>query len=366
MQTPKIKDVTAFFESLAPKAYQESYDNSGLLVGNLDLDVKGILISLDCTEEVVEEASATGCNLIVSHHPIVFKGLKSITGKTYVERAVMAAIKKDIALYAIHTNLDNIRTGVNRKIAERIGLSNTSILSPRKGTLSKLVTFVPEKNLEPVLAALHSAGAGQVGDYKDCSFQVPGTGTFQPTEAAKPFIGQKGQKEKVAEIRIEVLVPDHLADKILKALRTTHPYEEAAYYLTRLENDNQEVGSGLIGELTQAEEPMTFLKRLKKDMQVSIIRHTNPSKPIRTVAVCGGAGSFLLGEAIRKGADAFVSSDFKYHEFFNAEGKILIADIGHYESEQFTKDLLMEVLTENFTTFACHFSKSVTNPISYL
>ena len=367
METPKIKDVMAFLESWAPKAYQESYDNSGLLVGNSESPVTGILVALDCTEHVVEEAAIRGCNLIVTHHPILFKGLKSLTGKTYVERAVMTAVRKDIALYAIHTNLDNIRTGVNKKIAEKLGLSNTRILSPKKGTLSKLVTFVPEKNLNEVMVALHEAGAGQIGNYKNCSFQVNGTGTFQPNEAAKPFLGQAGRLEKVPEVRIEVIFADERNGAILQALRNTHPYEEVAYYITRLENENQEVGAGMIGELSGLEEPIAFLRRLKESMQVSVIRHTVlPQKPIRLVAVCGGAGSFLLGEAIRQKADVFVSADFKYHEFFDAEGKILIADIGHFESEQFTKDLLLEVLTEKFTTFASHFSKTVTNPISYL
>ncbi len=357
----------AFLESWAPKAYQESYDNSGLLVGDSESPVTGILVALDCTQAVVEEAASRGCNLIVAHHPILFNGLKSLTGKTYVERTIILALKKDIALYAIHTNLDNIRTGVNQKIAEKLGLRFTQILSPKKGTLSKLVTFVPAPNLPTVMEALHEAGAGQIGNYKNCSFQVNGTGAFQPTAEAKPHIGQAGKLEQVSEVRVEVIFPEERTDRILQALRDNHPYEEAAYYLTRLENENQEVGAGLIGDLPAEEEPMSFLLRLKESMQVSVIRHTQPTKKqIKKVAVCGGAGSFLLGEAIRKGADAFVSSDFKYHEFFDAEGKILIADIGHYESEQFTKDLLLEVLTKNFTTFACHFSNTVSNPISYL
>ncbi len=367
MQTPKIKDVTAYLESWAPKGYQEPYDNSGLLVGNFESPVKGILVTLDCTEAVVEEAASLGCNLIVAHHPILFKGLKSLTGKTYVERTVIAALKKDIAIYAIHTNLDNIQTGVNHKIAEKLGLINTKILSPKKGTLSKLVTFVPENSLEKVMKALHEAGAGQIGNYKNCSFQVKGKGLFQPEETAKPHIGQPGKLEQLSEVRVEVLIPDRLNEQILDSLRGAHPYEEVAYYLTRLENENQEVGAGMIGDLPSEEEPIAFLRRLKTSMQASVIRHTAPlSRPIKKVAVCGGAGSFLLNDAISKGADVFVSSDFKYHEFFDADGRILIADIGHYESEQFTKDLLMKVLTENFATFACHFSKTVTNPISYL
>ncbi|MBL7850720.1 MAG: Nif3-like dinuclear metal center hexameric protein [Cyclobacteriaceae bacterium] len=366
MQTPKIKDVAAFLESWAPRAYQESYDNVGLLVGNPEMEVKGILVSLDCTESVVEEAGRRGCNLVVSHHPVLFKGLKSLTGKTYVERTVLLAIQKGIALYAIHTNLDNVRLGVNARIAQRIGLTQTRILVPRKGTLSKLVTFVPPDNLEAVLGALHGAGAGQIGNYQNCSFEIRGTGRFQPGESAQPHIGTPGSPEKVEEVRVEVLLPEARQQAILAALRQAHPYEEVAYYLTPLSNENQEVGSGLIGTLPQAMDAGDFLRHVKETMQASVVRYTSkPTGPIRRVAVCGGAGSFLLGDAIRQQADAFLSADFKYHEFFDAEGKIMVCDIGHYESEQFTKALLQEVLSEKFTTFASHFSETVTNPISY-
>ncbi len=357
----------AYLESLAPLSYQESYDNSGLLVGDPGREVTGVLISIDCTEEVVNEAVSRNCNLVVSHHPILFKGLKSITGKTYVERAILAAIRKDIALFAIHTNLDNARTGVNRVIAEKLGLTQTRILKPKPGTLAKLVTFVPEKNLETVRRAIHDAGAGQVGNYLDCSFEGRGTGRFRPNESASPHIGKPGVPESVDEVRIEVILPEHCKDAVLTALRKAHPYEEVAYYLTPLSNDNQDVGAGLVGTLSSSEEPLAFLRRLKVVMKANMIRHTAPTgRPIHTVAVCGGSGSFLLGDAIQQGADAFVSADFKYHDFFDAEGKILVADVGHYESEQYTKDLLKEVLSQKFTTFASLFSETVTNPISYL
>ncbi len=367
MQTPKIKDVASFLESWAPTSYQESYDNSGLLVGNPESAVTGVLVSLDCTEAVVREAAKRGCNLIVSHHPIIFKGLKSLTGKTYIERAVIAAIQSNIALYAIHTNLDNIRTGVNQKIAEQIGLTNTKILGPASGTLMKLVTFVPAQQVENVLKAMNDAGAGQIGNYKNCSFEVKGTGRFEPSAGANPHLGTVGKPEQVEEVRVEVILPEERKASILQALRKSHPYEEVAYYLSKLENENQEVGAGLIGELPQEEDPKAFLLRLKSGFKTSVIRHTGlPQRPLKRVAVCGGAGSFLLGQAIRMQADVYVSADFKYHDFFDAEGKILIADIGHYESEQFTRDLLKEVLSKKFTTFASHFSETVTNPISYL
>jgi dinuclear metal center YbgI/SA1388 family protein len=362
-----IKDVTDHLETFAPKAYQESYDNSGLLTGDPSDPVRGILVTLDCTEAVVQEAVDRHCNLIVAHHPIVFKGLKKLTGSNYVERTVILAIRNNIAIYAIHTNLDNVHQGVNRKIAEKIGLTDLRILAPKPDTLNKLVTFIPSENKDEVLAALHQAGAGQIGNYENCSFTMEGTGTFKPNDLAHPHIGKARQQESVRETRAEVIFPAFLKGKILSALKKAHPYEEVAYYLTALDNENQDVGSGMIGSLEKPLEPMEFLKRLKSSMDLRVVRHTRlVNKPIEKVAICGGAGSFLLPQAIQKGAQAFVSADFKYHEFFDAEDRIIIADIGHYESEVFTKELLQEVLTKKFPTFAINFSSTVTNPISYL
>jgi len=356
MTTATIKDITNHLEMLAPRSYQESYDNSGLLTGNADVAVTGILVTLDCTENVVEEAIQSKCNLIIAHHPIIFKGLKKLTGQTYVERTIIKAIKNDIAIYAIHTNLDHVHLGVNKKIAERIGLKNVRILQPRKDTLMKLVTFVPKEKAGDVLNVLHKAGAGNIGNYKNCSFQVIGEGAFMPTENATPNIGKTNQLEHVEETRLEVIFPEYLSRKIVESLKQAHPYEEVAYYLSKLENENQEVGAGMIGDLEVAMEPIAFLSGLKAQMNVNLIRHTTPSKKeVRKIAVCGGAGSFLLPQAISQGADVFVSADFKYHEFFDADSKIMIADIGHYESEQFTKDLLVEVLKEKFSTFAIIF-----------
>ncbi len=362
----QIKDVTHYLESLAPLSLQESYDNAGLLTGNPSDAVKGMLVTLDCTEEVVNEAIQANCNLIIAHHPIIFKGLKKLTGSNYVERTIISAIRNNIAIYAIHTNLDNVMTGVNRKICEKIGLSNLAILSPKKGALSKLVTFVPNDHVETVLQGLYAAGAGKIGNYSNCSFQTEGKGTFLPNEGANPQIGDVGKLEEVSEVRIEVLVPSHLEHAIIKALKKHHPYEAVAYYLTSLLNDNQEIGAGMIGELERPLEPNEFLKCLKESMELTVIRHTSLlNRPIKKVAVCGGAGSFLLKDAIKTGADAFVSSDFKYHEFFDADGRIMIADIGHYESEVYTKELLKDVLIKKFPSFAINFSRSSTNPISY-
>jgi len=363
----KIKDVTQYLESWAPRSYQESYDNAGLITGNASAEVTGILLSLDCTEAVVEEAVREGCNLIVAHHPIVFKGLKKLTDGNYVERTIIKAIRQDIAIYAIHTNLDSVLTGVNHQIAQKIGLQNVQILLPRKDTLTKLTSFIPAENVDEVTAAVHAAGAGQIGKYKNCSFRVDGVGTFQPDENANPHIGERGKQEFVKEVRVEMIFPSFLEDAVMAALRKSHPYEEVAYFLSTLLNDNQEVGAGMTGELPEALEPIEFLKRLKISMDLNVIRHTKLlEKPVKKIAICGGSGSFLLPQAIKSGADVYISADFKYHEFFDADGRIIIADIGHYESEVYTKDLIRDVLIKKFPTFAINFSKTITNPISYL
>lgn len=362
-----VKDVTDYLESFAPLAYQESFDNAGLLTGDPGQQITGVLISLDCTEPVVEEAIAQDCNLIISHHPIIFRGLRKLTGSNYVERTVIKAIRHNIALYAIHTNLDNVHHGVNQKICEKIGLHHTQVLLPRRDVLTKLVTFVPNEHSGDVLTALYKAGAGKVGNYENCSFSIEGRGTFKPNEKANPTIGEKFVQEVVAETRVEVIFPNWLQSRVMAALRGAHPYEEVAYYLTPLSNPHQEIGSGMIGELDHAEEPSKFLKRLKTSMDLKVIRHTRLlDQPVKRVAVCGGSGSFLLPEARKAGAQVFISADFKYHQFFDAEDQLIIADIGHYESEVFTIELLGEVLTKKFPTFAINFSRSVTNPISYL
>ncbi len=362
----KIKDVIAHLENLAPKSLQESYDNSGLLTGDRDAEVTGVLITLDTTEEVVAEAVNKGCNMIVSHHPVIFRGLKSLTGKNYVERTVIDAIRNDIAVYAIHTNLDNIRSGVNHKIAQKLGLENTRILAPKKGELLKLVTFVPLPQLDAVTEALWKAGAGNIGNYDQCSFQLKGTGTFRPNEDATPTIGSAMEYEQVTEMRLEVILPASHESKVISALHESHPYEEVAYYLSTLNNINQDTGAGMIGDLPEIMEPSAFLKQLKNQMELSVIRHTTPAgKYVKRIAVCGGSGSFLLENAKRAGADVFITADIKYHEFFDAELKVMIADIGHYESEVFTKELIYDILSKKFTKFALQLSETVTNPISY-
>lgn len=361
-----VKDVVAKLEELAPKSLQESYDNAGLLVGNPNMKVTGITVSLDCTEAVIDDAIAANCNLIVSHHPIVFKGLKSLTGKNYVERTVIKAIENGIALYAIHTNLDNVLLGVNHKIAERLGLVNCRILAPKTGLLRKLVVYCPEKNADAVRDAMFLAGAGEIGKYDNCSFNTLGTGTFRAGAGSNPFVGEIGVRHSESELKIEVILPDYAQSKVIAAMNLAHPYEEVAYYLFALVNEHQDIGSGLIGHLPQPLSELEFLSLLKERMLTGCIRHTPfTGREVSAVALCGGSGSFLLSNAQAYGADAYVSADFKYHEFFDAEGRLLIADIGHYESEQFTMHLLYDFLTENFPTFAVRLTEVNTNPLNY-
>jgi dinuclear metal center YbgI/SA1388 family protein len=359
----QIKDI----ESIAPLSYQEDYDNSGLIVGDPEQQVLAALISLDCTEEIIEEAMASGCNLVISHHPIVFRGLKKFNGKTYVERAVMKAIKNDIALYAIHTNFDNVLNGVNAKLCGVIGLTNCTVLSPKSNLLKKVVTYCPLANAEEVRNALFSAGAGNIGHYSECSFNSDGLGTFKAGENTNSFVGEKGIRHRELETRIEVIYPQNLERQIIVALHVTHPYEEVAYDLYHISNKHQKVGSGMIGTLTNEIDELEFLQQVKEKLNAKVIRHTKVrNRKVKRVAVCGGAGGFLLPQAINAGADVFITADYKYHEFFDADNKILIADVGHFESEQFTQQLLLELITEKFPNFALHLTTQSTNPINYL
>ncbi|MFC3880677.1 Nif3-like dinuclear metal center hexameric protein [Algoriphagus namhaensis] len=362
----KISDIISYLSKVAPPAYQESYDNATLITGNPSWDCSGILCSLDCIESVVDEAISLGANLIVAHHPIVFKGLKSLTGKNYVERTILKAIKSDIAIYAIHTNLDHVAHGVNKRISDRLGLQATTILQPKKNILNKLVFFVPKPEKQITLDAIYRAGAGQIGEYTDCSFQTEGIGTFTPLKNTDPYIGSHGKAESVEEIRVEVVLPSHLSNKIIQAMKKAHPYEEVAYYLQTIENENQEVGAGMIGHLSIPMDEEDFLDYLKEKMNLTMLKHTAlRGKKVGKIAVCGGAGIFLLGTAKARGADVFITSDIKYHEFFDAEGQLVLCDIGHYESEIFTKELLGELLSQNFPNIALYLTKVVTNPTSY-
>ncbi len=363
----KIKELLSYLEEMVPLNYQESYDNCGLITGDKENDIKGVLLCLDSTEEVLKEAVKLGCNVVIAHHPILFSGIKKLTGKTYAERAIIYAIKNGLCIYAMHTNLDNIRSGVNNKIAQKIGLKNLRILSPKEDLLRKLVTFCPVKKADEIRSALFASGAGKIGHYDECSFNTEGVGTFRAGENTNPHVGAKHSRHHEKEERIEVVYPSHIENKLIQSVLKAHPYEEVAYDIYPLQMAHPQVGSGMVGELDKSLNEKDFLALLKKNMKLKAIRYTPlTGKKVKKVAICGGSGSFLLPDAIRAGADAFVTADFKYHQFFDAEGLILIADIGHYESEQFTPEIVLELLKEKFTTFAARISKTNTNPVNYI
>jgi dinuclear metal center YbgI/SA1388 family protein len=361
-----LHQITQFLETIAPLSLQESYDNAGLLTGNASMPCTGVLISLDCTEAIVQEAIDKNCNLIVAHHPIVFSGLKKINGNNYVERTIIKAIKNDIAIYAIHTNLDNVLQGVNGKIAQKLGLQNVQILAAKKDVLQKLVVFCPKENAQQLSEALFAVGAGNIGNYSECCFVSEGIGSFKPEIEAKPQTGEIGKRETLPESKIEIIFPTWLQGQIIQAMKANHPYEEVAHDIFTLQNKNQQIGSGVIGTLAQPMEEMDFLKLLSTVFNIKAIRHTALlGKKIQRVAVCGGAGSFLTAAAKAEGADVYVTADVKYHEFFDADGQLLLADIGHYESEQFTIDLLFELLSNKFPNFALLKTSVNTNPVEY-
>lgn len=362
-----IQDICQLFEELAPLSLQESYDNAGLQVGKHTDTVSGVLLCIDITEAVIDEAIAHKCNLVISHHPLIFKGLKRLTGDDYVQRCIIKAIGHDIAIYSAHTNLDSVEEGVNGRIAQKIGLEHCRILAPVAGQLLKLVTFVPQAEADKVRASLFDAGAGHISNYDSCSYNSDGVGTFRAGDGSNPFVGEINTLHRESEVRIEVIVPTHLQIKVQQALIATHPYEEVAFDWIPLANEWKQAGMGMIGQLPREEDEMSFLRRIKKTFNTGVVRHTPlKGKPIRTVAVCGGSGASLLNTAIRAKADIFISADFKYHDFFGAENRIVIADIGHYESEQFTKEIFFEQIQKKLPTFAVRFSECTTNPVNYL
>ncbi|MET0637203.1 MAG: Nif3-like dinuclear metal center hexameric protein [Chitinophagaceae bacterium] len=361
-----IADIIKVLEELAPPTLQEGYDNAGLITGDAGWECTGIICTLDSTEAVVNEAIEKKCNLVVAHHPIVFSGLKKLTGTGYVQRTVIRAIRHDIAIYAIHTNLDNVLEGVNGRIADKLGLTARRILDPRSGTLRKLVCYSPAASAVQLRDALFLAGAGQIGNYDQCSFTQAGTGTFRPLAGAEPFTGKIDQRSEVDEERIEVLFPATMEKKVIAAMKAAHPYEEVAFDVLTLGNTHPGIGSGLTGELPEPLEAESFLALLREKFGTGVIRHSAlTGRPVRKVAVCGGAGSFLIPRALAGGVDFFITSDLKYHEFFDADGAIVIADIGHFESEQYTTELLQEVLVRKFPTFAVLKTEVNTNPVRY-
>ncbi len=363
----KLKDIISIIEDYAPLALQESYDNAGLVVGSSNMEVNKALISFDVTEEVIDEAIKIGANLIISHHPIIFSGIKKLNGSNYVERIVIKAIKNDIALYAAHTNLDNVINGTNKILAEKLNLKNIKTLSPQKNLLNKLVTYIPVDYKEKMQQAIFEAGAGHIGKYDSCSFEAKGIGTFRAQEGSTPFVGNIGKMHNEAEIRLETIFPSHIKSKIIAALMNAHPYEEVAYDIYKIENNISNIGAGIIGELSEPQEELVFLNNVKEITKAEGIKYTNLlNKKVRKVAICGGSGAFLISKAKRAGADVYITGDIKYHEFFDADNSILVADIGHYESEHFTNTLLLSIIKEKLPTFAIQISDISTNPVNYL
>lgn len=365
MQVP-LRDIISALEAFAPLSYQESYDNCGLLTGDKAMTVTGALLCLDCTEDVIDEALQKNCNLVIAHHPVIFGGLKKLTGANYVERTVIKAIRHNIAIYAAHTNFDNVRAGINKKMADKLGLVSQRILAPKRALLKKLVTFAPADYAGKVKEALFAAGAGNIGNYSECSFSLEGTGTFKGNAHSDPFIGKKGQRSEERETRIEVIFEAFREQMVIQGLLVAHPYEEVAYDLYALDNPYQEVGSGMVGELETPMDARDFLALLKKTFKTGCVKYTQmPGRPVKRVALCGGSGSFLLKNAIASQSDVYVSSDFKYHEFFDAEGRIMVCDVGHFETEQFTPEIFYEVLSNKFANFATYLTEIHTNPVNY-
>jgi len=362
----KIFDLISVIEKYAAPELQEDYDNAGLITGDTSWDCNGVLVSLDVTTEVIKEAIENNCNLVVAHHPVIFRGLKRINGTDYVGQVLIQAIKHDIAIYAAHTNLDNVVLGVNGMIAKKLRLKNVTILQPKNKMLRRLITFAPVDKAGLVRNAIFKAGAGHIGNYSECSFNSDGTGTFKAGKGADPYVGDIGERHYEKETKIEIVYPFYLENQVVKALIENHPYEEVAYDIFTMNNVHYGIGTGVIGELEQPKDEKDFLKFITKTFNVGAIRHTELlGKPIKKVAVCGGAGSFLIKKAVQMSADIYITADVKYHEFFETEGKLLLADIGHYESEQFTIELIHDLLAEKFPTFAVLKTKVNTNPVKY-
>jgi dinuclear metal center YbgI/SA1388 family protein len=363
----KLKDLCSYLDTIVPLSFQENYDNSGLQLGLPEREISSAMITLDVTEEVIEEAISEKCDVIISHHPLLFTGIKRISGKTFTERIIFKAVKHDIAIYSSHTNLDIFSNSVSRKMAEKLDLKEIKILSPLKNKLLKLVTYIPEKHLDKVRAALFEAGAGVIGNYDNCGYAGSGTGSFRANESARPFAGEKGNIHFENEIRFETILFSHLKEKVIKALLEVHPYEEVAYDIYSLENENIEIGLGCVGSFTGEMTEEDFLKTLSLIFDAKGVRFSKTlRKSVKKIAVCGGSGAGMLSIAIASGADAFVTSDVKYHNFFDADNKILLVDIGHFESEKFSVEILYDLIIKKFPKFAVRFSKKNTNPINYL
>jgi dinuclear metal center YbgI/SA1388 family protein len=362
----RVKDIMNSLGKIAPFDFQEDYDNSGLIIGNPEEIVTGVLLVLDVTESVLEEAKSLGFNLIISHHPLIFKGIKQITPSCRTGSLVMKAIANNISVIAMHTNFDNVPEGVNAGLAKVLELQNLSILQPKGGLLKKLVTFCPVSAVSDVRTALFEAGAGHIGNYDSCSYNTEGYGSFRAGKDANPYIGEVGKLHFEPETRIETVYPGHCERRIVEALKKAHPYEEVAYDLYQLQNQHEHIGAGMIGDLQEIMDGKQFLTFVKQRMELKAVRFAgNLAKEFKRIAICGGSGAFLIKDAIKAGAQAYVTGDIKYHEFFDYGEQILLIDAGHYETERYSISLLSDYLTEKFSTFAVLISKINTNPVGY-
>ncbi len=362
----KIDEVIRYLDAIVPPFLQESYDNSGFMIGDRTAVLKGILTCVDVTEDVLEEARQKSCNLVVSHHPLIFQGLKKITGQDHVAKTVKKAIQENIAIYAAHTNLDSVDFGISAILADKIGLKGLKVLDPKADLLKKLVVFCPVDYAGKVRKAVFAAGAGHIGDYDSCSFNLEGQGSFKAGDDADPFVGQRGELHYEKEARVETIFPVYRQQQILEAMTEAHPYEEVAYDIYPLDNRYEKAGFGIIGYLKKPIPAKSFLSELKEKLNLQMLKYTPANGQVSRVAVCGGAGSFLIDKAKAAKVDAFITADLKYHDFFRAENQIMLADIGHYESEKYAKELLNQIISEKFPNFAPTLSGIDTNPVKYL
>ncbi len=357
-------------EEWIPPATAWKGDNSGLQVGRTSAEISNILLALDVTLDVAREATARNANLIVTHHPLLFHPLRSLTEKSRAGEIALHLAERKINLYAAHTNLDQVLDGVSFVMATLLGLENIRTLSPLPGTLVKLAVFVPASHLEKVAAAMHAAGGGRFTNYQECSFRSEGIGTFKGMEGAKPFIGTKGVLERTPEVKLEMLVETWDLDAAMAAMFREHPYEEVAYDVYPLNNESSEFGLGAVGELPSPLPRGRFLALVKKAFGTPMLRYTGKTtKSVRKVAVCGGAGSELLPIAIRKGSDAFITADVKYHGFQDAERNLLLIDAGHFETEHpILRTLALrvkEIVRREKATSKVFITTKNTNPVSY-
>lgn len=362
----QVRDLTSVIENYAPLSLQESYDNAGLICGSLDNEVSSVLLCTDVTEAVIDEAIAGNFNLIISHHPLSIQPLKNLLPDNWIKRCLIRAIKNDLNIYAAHTNMDAVPKGVSGKIADKLELTKREILK-KEGKLYSLTFYTPLREAEKVRQAVLDTGAGHIGNYSHCSFNSTGTGTFLSGKDSHPFCGEPSSLHHEEEIKTEITVPDYLLASAVKRLKEVHPYEEPVWNSVCIDNTNPLTGFGIIGELEQAVDTREFLERIKTIFHCGMIRHTALCKPqVKRIAVCGGSGAFLIRQAISAGADLYITGDIKYHDFFNTENRLILADIGHYESEQYTKEIFYELVTKKISKFAVQFSKVNTNPINYL